>query len=219
MATIDLAGQRVGRLTVVAGWGRDRWGQAKWLCLCDCGEYAVVATWILRNGRSKSCGCLQRDLARVRTPRLNHKHGMSGTELYRLWNSVMQRCSNEKQINYERYGGRGITVCDQWAKDFTEFSVWAQGNGYKKGLQIDRKDNNAGYSPENCHFVTVFINNNNTRRSRRWIVLGRIFGSATDASLFFNVDRKTIRNWCLGDRQHKTPPKPGCYAPRLYGGE
>lgn len=88
-----------------------------------------------------------------------HKHDMSHTKLYRcVWTGVKQRCLNSKTKDYERYGGRGITICDEWKKDFVTFYNWAMNNGYKEGLEIDRIDNDGNYEPKNCRFVTPTVN-------------------------------------------------------------
>ena len=93
------------------------------------------------------------------------KHGQYGTHLYHVWEKMKQRCNNPKHIQYADYGGRGIKVCSEW-NDFKRFYEWAISNGYKETLFIDRKDNNKGYSPENCHWVTKVENNNNKRNNR-----------------------------------------------------
>jgi hypothetical protein len=98
------------------------------------------------------------------------KHGMSFHPLYWVWNGMWNRCARKNVPDYERYGGRGIIVCDEW-NDPATFFRWAASAGYKKGLQIDRIDNSKGYHPENCRFVTSRTNNLNQR--------------------FFRVDNKT----------------------------
>lgn len=90
------------------------------------------------------------------------KHGLSGTRLYRIWCGMRQRCYDQNSPNYKNYGGRGITVCDEW-QEFEPFAAWALMHGYSIDLQIDRIDNDKGYSPENCRFVTPLENNHNRR--------------------------------------------------------
>ena len=92
----------------------------------------------------------------------NYRHGSKGTRLYNVWALIKQRCLNPKSFNYKYYGGRGITICNEWL-EFIPFRDWSLENGYADNLEIDRKENNLGYSPENCHFVTGKENSNNRR--------------------------------------------------------
>jgi hypothetical protein len=96
----------------------------------------------------------------VRNP--SYKHGMSETKICRLWYEMKRRCYNKKRKCYSVYGGRGITICEEW-KEFLSFYNWAIMNGYKEGLQIDRIDNNGNYQPDNCRFVTMSVNCQNRR--------------------------------------------------------
>jgi len=81
-----------------------------------------------------------------------------------MWNNMIQRCTNPKNNRYSTYGARGITVCDEW-REFKPFYDWAVSNGWKRGLEIDRKDNDKNYCPENCRIVTKYVNSNNTTRT------------------------------------------------------
>lgn len=94
--------------------------------------------------------------------RLLHKnqtrHGFHGSDVYKLWCGIVKRCENESSSNFEYYGGRGINLCEEWRNSPKSFCEWALSNGYKKGLEIDRKNVNKGYNPDNCHFVTHFQN-------------------------------------------------------------
>lgn len=97
----------------------------------------------------------------------NHlKHGMRGTRLYNIWRSMRQRCYNPKTINYHNYGGRGITVCEEWRNDFMNFYQWAMSTGYSDGLTIDRKDTDGNYEPSNCKWATYKQQSNNKRNSK-----------------------------------------------------
>ena len=103
----------------------------------------------------------------------NVRHGLyrENKDLFNLWQTMKTRCENSNRENYERYGARGITVCEEWheAKKFVE---WALSNGYKKGLQLDRIDNSKGYSPENCRFVTPKENSKNRRNTKLLTING-----------------------------------------------
>lgn len=91
------------------------------------------------------------------------KHGMDGTRVYRTWVGMKERCYRVKGPRYDIYGGRGISVCDEWKNDFVAFWTWAKANGYTDKLTIDRIDNDLGYCPENCRFLTRADNNRNRR--------------------------------------------------------
>ena len=93
-------------------------------------------------------------------------HGNSGTPIYNMWNGIINRCNNPKHAAYKDYGGRGIRICNKWKNNFHLFKKWVLSHDYKKGLQIDRKNNNGNYTPENCHFVTPAQNTHNNRHTK-----------------------------------------------------
>lgn len=99
---------------------------------------------------------------------------------------------------YNRYGGRGISICDDWLNNPMSFYMWSIENGYSPGLQIDRIDNNIGYFPHNCRWTTKTINARNTSRSKIWDIKGLTFSSCAEAAKYFFVNEETIRNWCYG---------------------
>lgn len=94
---------------------------------------------------------------------MNYKHGKRHTRLYRIWSNIKTRCYNPNDPHYDRWGKRGITMCDEWKNDFQAFYDWSMANGYSDDLTIERKDNDRGYSPDNCHYVTVAEQNQNKR--------------------------------------------------------
>lgn len=93
-------------------------------------------------------------------------HGMTGTRLFNIWQSMKQRCYDVKHDHYKEYGGRGIKVCDEWLSDFMAFYEWAMANGYKERLTIERKDVNGNYEPSNCCWATIKEQANNKRNNR-----------------------------------------------------
>lgn len=162
MSFIDLTGHRFGKLVVIERVGSRR-GNALWRCHCDCGNTTEVVSSSLNNGETKSCGCLRKEVTRARLT----THGLCGTKLYAIWSTMTQRCNNSNSQHYQDYGGRGITVCDEWLT-FEPFFDWAMANGYDSGLSIDRIDNEKGYFPANCKFSTQKEQCNN-KRSNVWI--------------------------------------------------
>ena len=162
----DLTGQRFNRLVVIREYGRDKWGKVLWLCKCECGREVVVREDNLRSEHTQSCGCLSRELARER----NTTHGCTNEPWYPTYKTMMQRCGHFKgasEGDLHRYRDRGITVCELWQKSPQAFGDWLLSHGWRKGLQIDRIDNNQGYCPENCRVVTQKENDNNRRVTLR----------------------------------------------------
>ena len=159
---IDLTGQRFGRLVVVERVENSADGRARWLCRCDCGQSKTVLGEHLKKGRTKSCGCAKSESSSKRFK----KHGGRNSKLYRIWSNMKDRCNNPDCKVYSDYGGRGIKVCKEWIDDFSAFQKWALANGYKEGLTIDRKDNDKGYSPDNCRWTDRKIQGNNKRNCR-----------------------------------------------------
>jgi len=155
---IDLTGVRFGRLLVVKESTERISGVLCWDCICDCGNKATVRGSVLRQGVTKSCGCLKRDVA----GRARITHGGSTSKEYRVWNQMRQRCTNPNNARWAAYGGRGITVCDRWMNSFGNFLEDMGFRPFEKA-QLDRIDNNKGYSPENCHWVSLKQNLRNMR--------------------------------------------------------
>ena len=148
MPHIDLVGAVFGRLRVLCFVGLNKDMRAIWRCACDCGETTTVISSNLTKGSTKSCGCLR--LVKGQ----NMTHGGKGTRLYRIWSGIKNRCLNENEPAYPRYGGRGIRICDEWL-DFAIFREWSLGAGYKDNLSIDRKENDGNYEPTNCRWATA----------------------------------------------------------------
>lgn len=163
----DITGQRFGKLVAIERTDRQNRKKAYyWKCECDCGNTTEVTINNLTSGQTNSCGCQHKK------PPVHIKHGRltngKRERLYNIWVSMKQRCFNENDKNYFRYGGRGITVCDEWENDYEVFRKWCLENGYEKGLDLDREDNNGNYTPSNCRFVTHQENLLNTHRAKKY---------------------------------------------------
>lgn len=130
-------------------------------CKCDCGNYTDVSIGDLKKGRIKACGC-KRDEYFEKVATMG---GESRTTLGSRWRSMKDRCYNPKNVAYKDYGGRGITVCDEWKNDFLSFKKWALSNGFSEDLTIDRIDVNGNYEPSNCRWVTFAVQSRNKRNN------------------------------------------------------
>lgn len=168
----DLTGKRFGRLVVLSLVPDEAGAKVptRWLCKCDCGKELPIRAYNLKSGNTLSCGCLQKEYAVAR----NKIHGMTGTRLYVTWQHMISRCTRESDGAYKYYGGRGITVCDEWKNDFQTFYDWAMKNGYTDELTIDRIDVNGNYCPENCRWATKKEQQRNKRDNTRVSFNGQI---------------------------------------------
>ena len=171
---IDLTGKKFGKLTVIKRVENNRHRQPQWLCKCDCGKETIITGQKLRTGHTKSCGCI------IYEQKTRLTHGMTGTTLHNRWLNMKSRCYNPKNKRYARYGGRGITVCQEWM-DFTNFYNWSINNGFNESLTLDRIENDKGYCPQNCRWATQKLQANNR--------------SSNDIFCIDGVS-KTLSEWC-----------------------
>lgn len=152
------AGDKFGKLTIKCLHEDGKWDTRTWLCICECGNETIVKERLLKDGHRKSCGCL----------RGKHMitHGETKTRLFKIWSAMNERCERKAHVHYKDYGGRGITVCDEW-KEFISFRDWSLKNGYAENLSLDRKDVDGNYEPSNCRWVTMKVQHNNKRNNHK----------------------------------------------------
>lgn len=185
----DLTGQKYGLLTVIGLKDTDT-RKTYWVCQCECGNIKEVRSDSLLCGAIKSCGCLKREQDKVNLTK-NHRHKMSGTRLYFEWQGMKGRCYNPHDPRYDRWGGRGITVCDEWRDSFEAFYEWSMSHGYAEDLMIDRIDNDMGYAPDNCRWATQ-IEQSRNRSSNINIRIGNSTRTLTEWCEIFQVNYKNV---------------------------
>lgn len=191
----DLVGEKIGRYTVLefAGVHITSGGYRKRLfkCRCDCGVEKIVKAdalnWAKNHNLMISCGCYTREINSLKeypgVPRRSNHVAYEGEErLHRIWAGIKRRCFNPSEPAYKNYGGRGITICEEWKNGFRAFADWAKANGYNDSLTVERIDVNGNYCPENCKWITLKEQGSN-RRNNHFIT--------------YNGETLTINQWAL----------------------
>lgn len=183
----DISGRRFGLLTAIVPVGRKD-TRTVWRCVCECGKSTIASVSALTLGYRKSCGCL-----RPKPPAAGlrgeqnyaYKHGGciggSADRLYSIWNDMNRRCFDDRRDDFSRYGGRGISVCEEWRSSYIAFRDWAISNGYQDSLTIDRIDVNGNYCPENCRWATLIEQANNRRNNHEISYNGQTLSLAATA--------------------------------------
>ena len=194
----DLTGKSFGRLKVVGRAddyiqpsGRHR---TMWLCECECGNTTSVSPDFLKSNKTVSCGCYKKEFMSKKMS----THGESKDRLYLIWCSMKRRCYNKNSTYYNRYGGRGISMCNEWSNSYICFKEWAINNGYDKDAPrgkctIDRIDNNGNYSPDNCRIVDSVVQANN-RSSNKIYAYNGDSHNIKELSTIYNIPYKTLYN-------------------------
>jgi hypothetical protein len=193
---VDISGIKFGRLTAIRPAlglpkGKGRW----WVCLCDCGNEKIVLQGVLKDGNTRSCGCLQKEKQRLAASRMmkrrwedgefvgssnpSFKHGFSKLVEYSAWWNMILRCQDPSNPYFKDYGERGISVCPEWADPVNGFQSFLLSVGYKpkSNLSLQRIDNDGNYEPNNCKWATAKEQASNRRpplskRGKKWITNG-----------------------------------------------
>lgn len=178
------------------------------LCKCDCGNMTTVRIAHLVRDKIKSCGCLR-----------GEKHKMCDTNLYGIWRSMKERTVRNKNNNANgahNYRRKGIKICEEWEHSFLAFKKWAINNGYERGLQIDRIDNDGNYDPSNCRFVKNIINANNkdntlyvVYKNNRY-ALSLLLLKLNKYQHYNAIRNRLVRGWSV-ERALDTPVRKGNY--------
>ena len=172
----DISGNVYNDLTVISFHHFDKKRNSYWLCQCSCGKQKIVRKSHLISGGVSSCGCKKA----IKCGNASRKHGAwaKNKRLYKIWSCMVGRGTGKRRREY--YFDRGITVCDEW-KDVNNFFEWAIANGYQENLEIDRIDNNKGYSPENCRWANADVQNRN---------------KSNNINITRNGETKCLKDWC-----------------------
>lgn len=181
-------GKRYGKLTVIDV--KDKCVR-KFKCRCDCGNIYFAVPCDLENGSVKSCGCLKTEIS---------DNAISGDRLYHVWQDMKRRCYSHNDRNYHNYGGRGISICDDWKDDYIAFKSWAYSNGYDENAPfgectIDRIDVNGNYEPDNCRWITNVEQQKNKRPSSEW-KKRNIINKKRTSFVIFNGERISKFDLC-----------------------
>lgn len=194
----DATGKKFGRLLPVKFARTGTNNASIWEFACDCGNRIEAILSDVKRGGIKSCGCLRKECGKEKihfAQETRTTHGMSGTRLYIMFKGMKSRCYNSHTDHYKYYGGRGITICDEWLNDPQMFIDWALSNGYQDCLSIDRIDNNKGYSPDNCRFVEPAEQMRNMTKNVRISVNNSAPKIKSEWARELNVSSGTISNW------------------------
>lgn len=210
----DLTGQIFGKLTVIEFSRNVKSGtryRKYWMCKCKCGNTKEVRTDSLTSGYVISCGCVKEEQNLINLIK-NHRHKMSGTRLYGIWQKMKDRCYNQNDRSYKDYGARGVELCKEWMVP-DNFFAWALKNGYEEHLTIDRINNNGKYEPSNCRWSTV----KEQSRNRRSNIIVEYLGE--QMTLIEASERSGISYGSLNARYNKGIRGESLFSPLMEQGE
>lgn len=180
----DFIGEKLNKLKII-DYKFETNKKGYFFCQCDCGNSKWLRSDQVLSEETKSCGCY------ILESRITH--GKSNHRLFTIWRGMRNRCNNANSTDYVRYGGRGITICDEWVSDFQTFYDWAMKNGYRDDLSIDRKNGNGNYEPSNCRWATALEQQNNISTNHNVTINGET-KSLSEWSRICGVSRKVILN-------------------------
>lgn len=195
----DIEGLRFNRLLVIGFAGKNNDSRLIWYCKCQCGKIGVYQGKYLSSGHTKSCGCFNKEQTSKASKTHGHATPGNPSQIYTIWGGIIARCTCPTNSSYERYGARGITVCERWSK-FENF-LEDMGERPGKGYSIERIENDKGYYEENCRWATRKEQMNNTRRNRILTFNGRKM-NITQWSEELKIPMKTIYSRIM---QYKWP--------------
>ncbi len=207
---IDLTDQKFGRLTVLER-TKNQGIQPTWLCQCECGNQIVTQAGNLKNGNTKSCGCLKKETGKkIGKQNIKHGHTLNGirSKTYITWYNMIQRCTNLNHRSYKHYGGRGIKVCEAWLS----FESFFQDMGERPpNMSIDRIDNDGDYCSENCKWSTPKEQARNMT-TNRLITIDDITKCLAEWCYQYNLSRDTVdermrRGWTPEEALELKPKK------------
>lgn len=162
----DLTNKQFGRLTAIQPMDIRKNGSVVWMCVCACGNSKAVMGNTLSAKRTVSCGCYSRQVVKETHTTHGDTSDYKITPEYRCWAHIKDRCFNENTAGWEDYGGRGITMCEEWRTSFSKF-LQDMGRRPSNGYSIDRIDNDGNYEPKNCRWTTQTVQNKNRRQQWR----------------------------------------------------
>lgn len=200
---IEKIGKRFGKVVVIKKVIKnDKKYKYYWLCKCDCGNEKEIRNDCLKENKIISCGCYTKKIRAKNIIKATFKHGMSETKLYRIWADMKKRCLNKKVDRYKNYGGRGITICNEWL-GFESFKDWALSNGYKEGLSIERINVNGNYEPSNCTWIN-FKEQSRNRTTNIFVIYNNKKICLAELSEITRIDSKVLyMRYNRGDREER----------------